>query len=268
MSTEGPLRSGMTIRFGLIALIVLTMLIPLAMVRGVTADRQSYFDATLADVAGAWGEAQMLSGPFLVVPETHRVASGTDAGGRTRVRRVSRERVYLPVALHVEMDVRHQIRHRAIYDVPVYTAIARVRGTFAPIDAEAADSPDTEVQANRARLVLGISHTQSIGSATPVTIGEAAYPFAAGAGQPWIGAGVHAELGSLQGRGAIPFSFELVLKGTRQLGFTPVGQDTRVHMRSSWPHPSFEGRYLPERYQVDDQGFEADWQIGALARGL
>jgi hypothetical protein len=33
--------------------------------------------------------------------------------------------------------------------------------------------------------------------------------------------------------------------GTRELAFVPLGDETRVALRSNWPHPSFGGRFLP-----------------------
>ena len=68
-----------TLRFGLIGVIVLAMLIPLAMVEGVTDERQAFFDMTMADIANAWGNAQSVSGPFLIVPEVHRYQMKNEA---------------------------------------------------------------------------------------------------------------------------------------------------------------------------------------------
>ncbi|MFV2091431.1 MAG: inner membrane CreD family protein, partial [Pseudomonadales bacterium] len=61
-----------TRRFAVIGVIVLAMLIPLTMVEGISTERQSFFDTTLRDIANAWGNAQNVSGPFLIIPEIHR----------------------------------------------------------------------------------------------------------------------------------------------------------------------------------------------------
>ena len=68
-----------TLRFGLIGVIVLAMLIPLAMVEGVTDERQAFFNMTMTDIANAWGNAQNVSGPFLIVPEVHRYQAKNEA---------------------------------------------------------------------------------------------------------------------------------------------------------------------------------------------
>jgi len=257
--------SGTTLRFGLIGVIALAMLIPLAMVGGVTDERQAYFDRALGDVARAWGGAQTLTGPFLVVPEM-QVVTVEQEDGRTVEKTERRDRLYLPRTLTLGLDVQHQYRQRAIYEVPVYTATARFSGSFAPVASPA--DPDLRSFPEQARLVVGISHTQAISGASALTWGEVASPFRAGTGIAWVGTGVQAPLPEAGAGAASTFSFELTLKGSQALAFTPVGGSTTVHAVSSWPHPSFEGRYLPERYEIGGDGFNAEWQVHELARSL
>jgi inner membrane protein len=210
-----------TMRFVIIGVIVLAMLIPLAMVEGVTEERQSFFDLTLADIANAWGNAQNVAGPFLIVPEIHRSPVENDQG-EVVWHEVERERVYLPETLEIEVDVVHQYRRRAIYEVPVYSANILLRGGFPSLDPDVLNRSDVTVLPDRARIVMGVSHTQAISTASPLTTEDSAFEFHPGTGATWIGSGIHAPVEGHQG-GAIQFEFELAMKGTRKLGFTPVG---------------------------------------------
>ncbi len=258
---------GTTLRFGLIGVIVLAMLIPLTMVEGVTDERQSFFDATFRDIANAWGNAQTVAGPFLIVPEVHRYQAKNEAEEWVwRERR--HDRIWLPTVLDLNVEIVHQFRKRAIYEVPVYSAKIQFQGAFAALDPELLNRANVQVLLDEARIVVGISHTQAISSASAVTVGEAAARFRSGTGQAWIGSGVHAPLPEFSPSEPTEFHFELQLKGTRQLGFTPVGGTTEVAMSSTWPHPSFNGTYLPERYEVTDDGFTAQWVVHELARDL
>ena len=36
-------------------------------------------------------------------------------------------------------------------------------------------------------------------------------------------------------------------------------------MRADWPHPSFQGRYLPARHEIDASGFKASWKVSRFA---
>jgi inner membrane protein len=50
------------------------------------------------------------------------------------------------------------------------------------------------------------------------------------------------------------------LKGSETLQITPLGKTTKVNMQSSWPSPSFTGKFLPA-HQPSGEGFTADWQV-------
>ena len=261
------LRDQQIIRIAIIGVIVLAMLIPLKMVEGVTEERQGYFDETFQEIARIWGDEQNIAGPFLIVPEVHRFQVKDDDGDIVWHTR-HRERVYLPTELNLDIQIDHQMRRRAIYEVPVYLATVKFNGTFPALDPQLLNRTDVEVQLDLARIAVGISHTQSINTASALKFGDAESAFTAGTTQSWIGTGVHAAALGVSNTNATTFAFDLEIKGTHQLGFTPVGNTTEVQMTSTWPHPSFNGTYLPERYEVRDDGFTAKWTVHELARDL
>jgi len=61
-------RVGPTAKIGLIGCLLILMLLPLELVRGVIADRQQYQEEALTGLRAAWGPAQSVLGPVLVVP--------------------------------------------------------------------------------------------------------------------------------------------------------------------------------------------------------
>jgi inner membrane protein len=79
--------------------------------------------------------------------------------------------------------------------------------------------------------------------------------------------GFHADVADAFAGAAKPLRAEIGLElvGTGDLAFAPVGDSTRIELASDWPHPSFEGRFLPVERQVSDAGFTARWQLNALA---
>jgi inner membrane protein len=257
--------AGTTGRFAVIGLLVLAMYIPLAMVDGVTSERQRYFERTMDDVADAWGGEQVISGPFLVVPElVQRDRSASEDEPDSFVT----QRVILPSQLQVQVDVRHQMRSRALYEVPVYTAVLRVTGAFPVLDQSAGVPTHSRLEPDGARMVLGISHTRAISRASELTVGASTLEFESGTGLGWPGSGVQASAHGYDGSRIQPFAFEIELKGTRALGLTPVGGASSISMTSSWPHPSFSGQYLPAEQEIGADGFTARWQVHELARDL
>jgi inner membrane protein len=79
---------------------------------------------------------------------------------------------------------------------------------------------------------------------------------------------VHAVLGRLTPGKTNSFELALLLQGTQALEYVPVGKQTTIRMRSEWPHPSFQGQFLPETREVTAQGFDATWRTSHLASGI
>jgi inner membrane protein len=117
------------------------------------------------------------------------------------------------------------------------------------------------------RLVIGIDDPHGIRSASPARVGGTDYDFAPGSGKAGVGGGLHALLPDLQAPGAqtVNFSFTLDLAGSEAFAIAPLGANTAVSMRADWPHPSFQGRFLPERHEIGREGFNAQWTVSRLA---
>jgi inner membrane protein len=62
------------------------------------------------------------------------------------------------------------------------------------------------------------------------------------------------------------FSFDIELKGSQQLYFTPVGKETDVVLKSDWQTPKFDGAFLPDEHKTDKSGFKAHWNVLNLNR--
>ena len=72
--------------------------------------------------------------------------------------------------------------------------------------------------------------------------------------------------GVMDGKSSYHFAFDLVLKGSQQLYFAPVGRETKVKIQSKWATPSFDGAFLPDNRTISDAGFTADWKVLHLNR--
>jgi inner membrane protein len=256
-----------TIRFAIIGALMLAMIIPMALVEGVTDDRQNYFDQTFRDIATTWGGSQDIVGPFLIIPEQHRRTTVNESGELVS-ESWRHHRIVLPDELEIDAHINHQFRQRAIYDVPVYLADLQLRGSFRPLETVFDEQPHIEVLLNEAVVVVGISHTQAISSASALTFADASTDFTSGTGHKWLGSGISANVTGLSRNERLPFSFDMSIKGTEHLGFMPLGSASRIQMTATWPHPSFGGHYLPDRHDITPNGFEASWQVHELARDL
>jgi len=59
----------------------------------------------------------------------------------------------------------------------------------------------------------------------------------------------------------LPFSMSMKLNGSQGFYVVPVGKVTKVHLKSDWTSPGFDGNFLPDSRQIDQNGFTADWKI-------
>ena len=64
---------------------------------------------------------------------------------------------------------------------------------------------------------------------------------------------------------AVDYAYDF--RGNAALSLAPLAGDTRWTVKSSWPHPSFRGAFLPGERRVGARGFQATYRVGNLALG-
>ena len=264
-------------KFVLILVLIVLLLVPLLLVYGLIWERESRAQGVRREVGQLWGPEQRILGPFLVVPYTVRIET---VQGEKRIEQIQERRaVFTPEALEVSGRADAKTLRRSIFEVPVYAARLKLSGRFAaPRMADVA----AEVVAVRWRdvaFVLGLSGVAGLKEAAVLEIaGAAATPFAPSVGFPSTHlSGIHAKLAGA-GSAVLPdpdqppqpfaFTVDLTFNGSLGLSVAPVARETRVSLRSDWPHPSFSGAFLPDDRQVAASGFTAAWKIPHLARSV
>ena len=102
-----------------------------------------------------------------------------------------------------------------------------------------------------------------------ITLGDSVYVFEPGMDNRGIGAtGVHAitDLSDLKKNKKLPYEIKIKLKGSQSINFIPLGKTTRVDLKANWNTPSFDGNYLPEKREITEKDFSAQWQVLNLNR--
>lgn len=100
-----------------------------------------------------------------------------------------------------------------------------------------------------------------------VSLGEQALALKPGTFHPTYSRGLHAVLPEgVRGQAEpLTLALDLELVGTERLSIVPLGGNTDVKMTGSWPHPSFNGRFLPSERTWGPEGFTAQWRLSSLA---
>jgi inner membrane protein len=213
--------------------------------------------------------SQQLVGPLLVLPWTDvvEVASTDEQGLVTRqAKRVSGHVLRAPERLQVGGQLVPGALSVGLFDVSVYEWRASLKASF----ASALPQP---IQGRRTwgtpYLVFGIADVRGLVGTPSLVVDGKALPLSAST-QALSSKlpGVHAQLPEVAGD-LLPVkdvAFDFVLKGTHSLRVVPLGNDSRVELASSWPHPKFDG-YSPHS-EIGEQGFKAVWEISALASNV
>lgn len=252
--------------FGLTLLLV----IPLAFIGGLNAERRAHRDEVVKDIAASSAYEQSLAGPLLVVPFVHTVRTWQDDPKTgQRVEREHEERGalhFLPERLEVDGRLTTERRFRGIYEARLYTLKAGVKGHFViPPDYGLPRERLAEYRLEAPTLALGIADVRGIRNDVPLQVNGQAVALAAGSGSKVLGTGLHATVPAAP---RLDFTLELVLQGTSALNFAPVGRQTDVRLRADWPHPSFTGDFLPIERQVRTDGFTAHWQASFFSTNI
>jgi len=216
--------------------------------------------------------AQTLVGPLL-----QRACSeewDSEVGeGKERKRVVERRDFTLqaaPAELTVDSSLRSEPRYRGLFKVNGYAGHFKLDASWASADAmkPRAEHADGRLQCRPAVLWLGLSDVRGVREASATVAGKtrAVKP---GTPNGELAQGFHVELPedwpAASDSAALAAHVELELVGTARLALVPVGEATRWVTKSDWPHPSFGGRFLPTARDITDQGFDATWQVSALA---
>lgn len=260
------------IKLGLAILVAALLSIPLFMVWLIVYDRQSQSEVAQQSIAEGWAGPQTIAGPLLVIP--YRVATSETVveGNRqiTRAGSVERELTLAPELADLSAELRPERLSRSIYEAVVYEASVRGRARFViPQDlARLGVQPET-LDLARAELRFGLSDPRGLGANPHVTVAGQALRLQPGRGAPATrGAGFFAwiDAAALRER-PMEVEFAFGFRGNRSLALAPQAGETRFRLRSPWPHPSFQGSFLPAARRVGGDGFEARYQVGNLALG-
>ncbi len=258
------------LRFAVVGGLVLLLLVPLLLIRGTIGERERYRDQAIERVAQSRAGAQSLIGPVRVLPWTQqREVEAVEAGVRkSELRTEHGYDLQMPRQLRIQGELRPDERRVGLFRVPVYSWHARVQAEFA--DAAHAAVPGRVY--GQPYLALGIADVRGLVGTPNLRVDGRALPLHAGSlALEGASKGLHAMLSPLdhpqqgtlaEGRRV---ELEFVLDGTRSLSVVPVGDDTRVSLASTWPHPLFGGSFAPNERHIDDAGFKAEWAVSSLA---
>ena len=264
------MQKGLLLRVASIVFLTALLLIPLAMIRGIVAERQQLQRQVENAVAGSFAGPQRMTGPLLVIPYVEReIVTGTDEHGREYRRTIEHQRQVLLVPEQLAYDGKADVeaKQKGLYKTLVYQTKGVWHARFHVPANLGIDVNPSLITAGNAYLAFGLCDVRGLRGSPKITWGGQHLAVENGAKLEGLGDGLHADVGVLTARE--PRQFEVTvnmdLAGMRSLAVAPVGRTTVVQLSATWPHPNFGGRFLPQSKQIDDKGFSARWEISHLA---
>ncbi|MBX9455565.1 MAG: cell envelope integrity protein CreD [Rhizobium sp.] len=272
------------VKFVIIGILTLLLLIPTLLVWALVEERAQRATEVSARISAGWGGPQIVNGPYLAVPVT--VMRTQTVNGQLTASQVTDWVLLMPEELKVDARLDTEARRLSIYSLPVYNAKLHFSGRFGTDLVQSLGIVDGRPELDRAFLVMGIADITGIRSNADMKIdGGAAQPFQPGmkgikalragytaydASQTYAqdDTGINRPVSRDLIEKGFAFEMDLSLNGSTRFSLAPAGQTTTFAAAANWPDPGFEGLFLPETKTITQAGFEANWTVPYLARGI
>ena len=261
-----------------LALIVvaLVIVIPLSMIKMKISERAEARDSARMSVAASWTGEQQIMGPIIAIPYERSVqlAVTKDQGVEFKQKKQFTYRYVVPALLAVDAKIDAEERYKGIYKIPVYTTALDFSGQFLAKDIRDAINALKQradvLRVDKPRLFWGISDPRGINHVSDLVLRKQKFTLSAGALSGWQDLGVHTDLDETVWQGSQPLTFEfsMTVRGMHQVNFLPVARQNDFSLTANWPHPEFIGSFLPTSRRIDNNGFEAHWQINSFASNI
>jgi inner membrane protein len=256
-------RFSKSIKVAVIAFLVLLLLIPMAMIENMITERGRTQTEAIDEVSQKWSLAQTITGPYvnLQCPITQ------DDNGKKRT--IMENVTLFPDELSVDGQLQTEILRRGIYKVNVYQSELLIKGSFSSEELRKNNIDMEALEYGRAAICLNLTDMRGLSEQISITLNDSVYVFEPGMdGRGIQSMGVHAivDLSVLKENKKLPYEMKIKLKGSQSIYFTPLGKTTQVKLKANWGTPSFDGNFLPEKREITEKDFSAQWQVLNLNR--
>jgi inner membrane protein len=264
------IKSSQIVKIMAIGALILLLQIPIFMISGTVKERKYRSYEAAEEIASKWGRTQHIIGPFITIPYEREVLldSGKESE-KARTKTVLEYANFLPEDLRIHAGLENILRHRGIFDVPVYRMTLSMGGEFTLPDFSQLEVAPTRVLWEQARLNVLIADTRAITRQAALTWNGEELPFEPG-GKIFseTDRGIQVDLKNKLAADSFAFSFQLDIQGSSGVYFAPAGQNTEATLASNWSDPSFQGNWLPVERTITEDEFNATWRIPAIGRNF
>ena len=269
MEKISKFKNSLSFKLFIIGFLILVLMIPTAMIAVLVNEREGRQQDAIYEVSEKWGREQTITGPILTIP--YRKIYENNVNGVISSNETIAYAHFLPDTLLVNGEIRPETRKRGIYEIVVYNSDLEISGEFSFPDFSKWEISNDLILYDRAFVSLGIPDVRGIKENISLNWNDEESFFQPGLENNEVlssGVNTAVAVNENDSGGKYKYSLSLSLNGSSDLGFTPIGRTTEVNLNSGWTDPSFQGAYLPENYEINDNGFQASWKVLELNRSF
>ena len=261
--------TSVSVKAVVIAALTVLMLWPLSRVESLVSERQTLQAQAYAVIAAGFGGSQVIGAPILTVDTENRtVEVDPYTKNKTETWTKGAPLHLLPDEVQITNDVSVEVRSKGIYSVPVYVSKVVMTGVFKP-DAIASllrSTADMQVFPTRAAFQLPLPGVKYVRALTRFEVDGQPLRATSGGVAGLTALGTPIDLKSRGDANPVAFRLEFEIAGSESLHFLPLGSHTTVTAKVAWPHPDFDGAFLPISRDINPEGYSAKWEVLELNR--
>jgi inner membrane protein len=253
-------------KVGGLVLVLILLLVGLGQITDLVNERQGQRSQAVQSVAKSLAGSQTLLGPLLQMTCTEE---WTVAVNKTQTMTERREfkRQAVPTMLNIGGTNQLESRSRGLHATQVFTLKSHISAQWQNLESlkGGAEHANSVVKCQPATMLLAVSDARGIRSAQ-IKLNGIAQTVSSDTLHATYQRGVHVKLPEkIDFSAPLEAVIDVELLGTERFSIVPLGSATQINLTSNWPHPSFDGQFLPSERKVTDKGFEASWRVSSLA---
>ena len=257
-----------TLGFKIIIIVVLglLLLIPMTFINSVVRDRIRYQNEAISSIIEPVGDSANIQGVVIAIPYLEKfIDSDTKEIGYTR-----KYIFYMPNEYNVTGDVNVTSLSRGIFKAPIFNSKLNIAGRFDKYNAEIynLDKNNTIILYDEAMIILGIGNKKNLMKLPNILINN-------NEGLKYYEKNINIDLNMFNNKflytisrdnilNGFDFNITMDIQGGNSLIITPLASENTFKISSKWKDPSFTGGFLPTKREVNNNGFNAEWNIASF----
>lgn len=257
-----------TLGFKIIIIVVLglLLLIPMTFINSIVKDRIRYQNEAISSIIEPVGDSANIQGVVIAIPYLEKfIDSDTKEIGYTR-----KYIFYMPNEYNVTGDVEVTSLSRGIFKAPIFNSKLNITGRFDKYNAEIynLDENNTIILYDEAMIILGIGNKKNLMKLPNILVNQ-------NEELKYYEKNINIDLNMFNNKflytisrdsilNGFDFNITMDIQGGNSLIITPLASENTFKISSKWKDPSFTGGFLPTKREVNNNGFNAEWNIASF----